>query len=80
MRNKDGVQFDGHFESGNLDGVLMVNPYEFDIFMRVDTNTRGHFSWYYFKIQNLKDGQKIRLNICNFVKVRNHVTLAKVPL
>lgn len=34
--------FDSNFESGNLDMVIKRKEYEYDIFMRVDTNTRGH--------------------------------------
>lgn len=34
--------FDSNFESGNLDMVVQVAPREFDLYMRVDSNTRGH--------------------------------------
>jgi len=34
--------FDSSFESGNLDMVVQVGPREFDLYMRVDANTRGH--------------------------------------
>ena len=33
------LQFDSSFESGNLDLALKVKPYEYDLFMRVATNT-----------------------------------------
>lgn len=36
------LEFDAKFESGNLDKVVMVNPGEYDLFMRVDSNTKGH--------------------------------------
>ena len=36
------LQFDAMFESGNLDRVVMVSPLEYDLYMRPDTNTRGH--------------------------------------
>ncbi|MFM7850921.1 MAG: M14-type cytosolic carboxypeptidase [Flammeovirgaceae bacterium] len=38
------------FESGNLDRVVMVSPTEYDLYMRPDTNNRGHHQWFYFKI------------------------------
>jgi hypothetical protein len=63
------VNFNSDFESGNLDMAIEVDVNEYDLFMRVDTNTRGHFSWYYFKIGDLAKGQKIKVNICNFTKV-----------
>jgi cytosolic carboxypeptidase protein 2/3 len=34
--------FDSNFESGNLDMVIKVKEGEYDLYMRVDTNTRGH--------------------------------------
>jgi hypothetical protein len=34
--------FDSDFESGNLDMVIKTAEKEYDLYMRVDTNTRGH--------------------------------------
>ena len=34
--------FDSNFESGNLDLVIKTGQNEYDLYMRVDTNTRGH--------------------------------------
>jgi hypothetical protein len=34
--------FDSKFESGNLDMVIKRRDLEYDLFMRVDTNTKGH--------------------------------------
>ena len=36
--------------------------------MRVDTNTKGHLQWFYFRMSNLKTQVKYRINICNFQK------------
>jgi len=36
------LRFDSMFESGNLDLVIRKKPWEYDLYMRVDTNTRGH--------------------------------------
>ncbi len=36
------LEFDAVYESGNLDKVVMVSPTEYDLYMRVDSNTRGH--------------------------------------
>ena len=36
------LEFDSMFECGNLDRVIMVSPTEYDLYMRPDTNTRGH--------------------------------------
>ena len=34
--------FESNFESGNLDMVIKKSKREYDLYMRVDTNTRGH--------------------------------------
>lgn len=59
------------FESGNLDAVFRVGDNEFDCFMRVDANTRGHLQWYYFKMFNMVPGVKYTINICNFQKAKS---------
>ena len=35
--------------------------------MRADSNTRGHYQWFYFKIKN-KQVRKLTLIIKNFIK------------
>lgn len=40
--NNPELIFDSNFESGNLDMVVKTRELEYDIYMRVDTNTRGH--------------------------------------
>lgn len=39
---EDELLFDSKFESGNLDFVGKVNENEFDLIMRLDTNSRTH--------------------------------------
>lgn len=56
--------FDSNFEGGNLDAVIRVAKGEYDIFIRVDSNTRGHLQWYDFKVKNISL-QKIKINIVN---------------
>ncbi|CAD8208102.1 unnamed protein product [Paramecium octaurelia] len=62
------IKFNSIFESGNLDIVVQVSEFEFDLYMRVDGNTQGHTSWYNFELSGMKKGEKIQLNICNFTK------------
>lgn len=45
---------------------MKVAPDEYDLFMRVDTNTRGHNSWFLFKCRNTRAGLRVKFNICNF--------------
>ena len=46
----------------------MVSPTEYDLYMRADTNTRGHHQWFYFKVTNRRKLVNIRFNILNFTK------------
>ncbi len=62
------MKFDSIFESGNLDLVIRINEYEYDLFLRNDTNTRGHNLWYNFKVSNFVKGKKYTFNICNCTK------------
>ena len=66
--------FDGDFESGNLDLVVQVDKTEFDLYMRVDSNTRGHHQWFYFKVINQDKVGTIKFNIVNFTKSKSLYT------
>jgi len=64
------LTFNSDFESGNLDMVYKVRPFEYDLFMRVDTNTKGNQQWFYFSVQHsdyFKD-KTVRFNVANFTK------------
>jgi hypothetical protein len=63
--------FDSSFESGNLDASIKVDEAEYDLFMRVDTNTKGHTNWYYFTVKNDEFTGKVKFNICNFLKSKS---------
>jgi hypothetical protein len=65
---KDEVIFNSCFEAGNLDCVVKVTPMEYDLFLRIDSNTRGHTLWFYFSVQNGNKLGKITFNICNLTK------------
>ena len=36
--------------------------------MQVDTNTRGHQQWFYFRVKNTKKDRKYTFKIMNFTK------------
>ena len=36
------LKFDSNFECGNLDMVTQIRELEYELYMRVDTNTRGN--------------------------------------
>ena len=54
--SKTELQFDSNFECGNLDLVVKVAYNDYDLFMRVDSNTRGHTCWFLFKVTQFKKG------------------------
>ena len=62
--------FDSNFESGNLDMVIKKKDLEYDIYMRVDTNIKGHHQWFYFSVTSNSSflGKKVKFNIVNFTK------------
>ena len=64
---ENDITFDSYFESGNLDMVVKVSENEYDLYMKVDTNTRGHNQWFYFKTTN-KNVKTVKFNIMNFTK------------
>lgn len=70
ISNGEILEFDSKFESGNLDKVVMVKLDEYDLFMRVDSNTKGHHQWFYFKVKS-KIKKQVKFNIVNFTKKRS---------
>ena len=66
---KDLLTFDSTFEGGNLDAVMKVGEKEYELLMRVDSNTRGHLSWYNFKV-TAETSTTIKLSIINFTKLK----------
>jgi hypothetical protein len=50
--SKQELVFNSHFESGNLDCVVRLKSQEYDLILRVDSNTAGHVLWYNFTIHN----------------------------
>lgn len=67
----EDLGFDSLFESGNLDCAVRVGPDEYDLFIQVDSNTKGHLQWYNFKVCGARKGAKYRFNICNFQKSKS---------
>lgn len=62
--------FDSLFESGNLDMVYQQNALEYDLYMRVDTNTKGVQQWFYFSVEQpaFFQNKTVRFNVMNFTK------------
>ena len=59
------LQFDGNFESGNLDSAYLSRPSEYNLLLKVDTNTKGNTHWFYFKVLNWQPKANVTFNIVN---------------
>ena len=62
------LDFDQNFECGNLDSVYLVDAYEYNLLMKVDTNTRGNTYWFMYKVTDFMVGVRYRFNILNFTR------------
>jgi hypothetical protein len=62
--------FDSNFESGNLDMAFKTADLAYDLYMRVDTNTRGHHQWFYFSVTFPPSFNRktVQFTVCNFTK------------
>lgn len=47
--------------------IIRVGESQFDLYMKVDTNTNGHRQWFYFSVRNLLPGTA-KFNIYRFKK------------
>jgi hypothetical protein len=61
------VTFDSSLQSGNLDAAVRSGEAEYDLFIRNDSNTRGHSQWYYFRTR-CAGRASVRFNIVNLRK------------
>lgn len=71
----DELHFNSSFENGNLDTVVRTGENTYDLFLRADTNTRGHFGWFHFEVAHTKRGRTCHFNIVNMSKsdsLHNH--------
>ncbi|XP_074049735.1 cytosolic carboxypeptidase 3 isoform X3 [Macrotis lagotis] len=60
--------FEARFESGNLQKVVKVTDYEYQLTVRPDLFTNRHTQWYYFQVTNTQAGITYRFTIVNFTK------------
>ncbi len=62
-----------------MDCVIKVGEREFDLFLRIDSNTRGHLLWFYFSVKNGSKLGDMKMNICNFSKSKTLYTNGLKP-
>ncbi|XP_058047776.1 cytosolic carboxypeptidase 3 isoform X4 [Ahaetulla prasina] len=60
--------FEARFESGNLQKVVKINDFEYQLTLRTDLYTNRHTQWYYFQVTNTQAGMPYRFTIVNFTK------------
>jgi hypothetical protein len=61
--------FDSSFESGNLDLVIQSSEFDFNAYLRSDTNTKGYCNWFFFRFSRVsKQAASYRFNILNMYK------------
>lgn len=78
--NQDSLVFESRFESGNLRRAVQVSPFEYDLILRPDLNTRGHTQWFYFGFANAQRGATYKFNILNMVKPDSLFNFGMLPL
>lgn len=68
--NGDVLLFDSLHESGNLLRADRITSREYRLYMQVDTNTKGHQQWFYFRVRNTQSAKKAKyiFKIMNFTK------------
>ncbi|XP_008052995.1 cytosolic carboxypeptidase 3 [Carlito syrichta] len=60
--------FEARFESGNLQKVVKVAEYEYQLTVRPDLFTDKHTQWYYFQVTNTQAEVVYRFTVVNFTK------------
>ncbi|XP_068795329.1 cytosolic carboxypeptidase 3 isoform X3 [Struthio camelus] len=60
--------FEARFESGNLQKVVKVNEFEYQLTLRTDLYTSKYTQWFYFQVSNTQAGMPYRFTIVNFTK------------
>ncbi|XP_019904656.2 cytosolic carboxypeptidase 6 isoform X2 [Esox lucius] len=68
---KGHLVFDACFESGNLGRVDYISEFEFDLFIRPDTCNPRFRVWFNFTVENVRETQRVILNIVNFSKTKS---------
>lgn len=67
----ESLRFYSEFESMNLHRVHRVGETEYNLSMAIDTHTRGHTQWYYFRVRGARAGVPYRFNLINMQKGRS---------
>ncbi|XP_066222270.1 cytosolic carboxypeptidase 3 isoform X1 [Saccopteryx leptura] len=77
---EDTLMFEARFESGNLQKVVKVAEFEYQLTLRPDLFTNKHTQWYYFQVTNTQAGIVYRFTIINFTKPASLYSRGMRPL
>lgn len=66
--NGDVLLIDSILESGNLLQADRIDKNDYNMYMQVDSNSKGHQQWFYFRVQNTRKQRKYIFHIMNFTK------------
>lgn len=47
---------------------------EYDLVLQNDINSKGHTQWFYFRVTNVKKGQRVKFNMLNMIKSKSLFT------
>ncbi|KAL9657279.1 hypothetical protein ABK040_011499 [Willaertia magna] len=77
---KHTLHFDASFESANLDYAIQLSDYEYELYIRPDTNNLNKKLWFYFKVSNTFKNQKVLFTIANMSKHKSLYRDGMTPL
>jgi len=69
--NDKTLIFESRFESGNLQLVSKQSDTEYDLVLQNDINSKGHTQWFFYRVANVKKGQKVKFNMLNMIKTKS---------
>jgi hypothetical protein len=72
--------FESRFECGNLDEAYQVDDFEYNLYLKPDTNTDRHQTWYFFRVSNTRKGCTYLFNINNNEKKNSNYLKGMKPL
>uniref|UniRef100_A0A672YQP2 Cytosolic carboxypeptidase 2 n=1 Tax=Sphaeramia orbicularis TaxID=375764 RepID=A0A672YQP2_9TELE len=74
------LEFESRFESGNLQKVVQVGVYDYELTLRTDMYTNKHTQWFYFRVRNMKAGETYCFTIVNLMKSNSLYSVGMRPL
>ncbi|XP_066543208.1 cytosolic carboxypeptidase 3 [Amia ocellicauda] len=72
--------FEARFESGNLQSVVKVGDYDYELTLRPDLYTEKHTQWFYFRVSNTRADVRYRFTITNLLKKTSLYKVGQRPL